>query len=117
MAAAQAGKHILLQKPMAFTLADCDAIIAAVRHYGVKFSLGKPVSVMAAWTPTRHPDALAGAVKLSLSRLSCDLVRGICRRHSCLPKGVTVIVSGLKIVLGSDNHANDHAEGARLPCD
>ncbi len=39
LAAAQAGKHILLQKPMALTLADCDAIIAAVEAAGVKFSL------------------------------------------------------------------------------
>lgn len=39
LAAAQAGKHILLQKPMALTLADCDAIIAAVRRHDVKFSM------------------------------------------------------------------------------
>lgn len=39
IAAAQAGKGVLLQKPMALTLADCDAIIAAVRQYGVKFSM------------------------------------------------------------------------------
>ncbi len=39
IAAAQAGKHILLQKPMALTLADCDAIIQAVRQAGVKFSM------------------------------------------------------------------------------
>ena len=38
-AAAQAGKHILLQKPMALTLADCDDIIQAVRQAGVKFSM------------------------------------------------------------------------------
>ncbi len=38
-AAAQAGKHVLLQKPMALTLAACDAIIAAVQRYGVLFSL------------------------------------------------------------------------------
>ena len=38
-AAAQAGKHILLQKPMALTLADCDAIIQAVRQAGIKFSM------------------------------------------------------------------------------
>lgn len=37
--AAQAGKGILLQKPMALTLADCDAIIAAVQRYGVPFSM------------------------------------------------------------------------------
>ena len=38
--AAAAGKHILLQKPMATTLEDCDRIIAAVHKYGVKFSMG-----------------------------------------------------------------------------
>src|SRR4051812_146736 len=30
IAAAEAGKHILLQKPIALTLEDCDRIIAAV---------------------------------------------------------------------------------------
>lgn len=39
LAAAQAGKGILLQKPMALTLEDCDAIIAAVGRYGVPFSM------------------------------------------------------------------------------
>ncbi len=39
IAAAQAGKGVLLQKPMALTLADCDAIIDAVRRYGIKFSM------------------------------------------------------------------------------
>jgi predicted dehydrogenase len=39
IAAAQAGKHVLLQKPMALTLADCDAIIDAVQHYNIQFSL------------------------------------------------------------------------------
>jgi predicted dehydrogenase len=37
--AAAAGKAILLQKPMATTLADCDRIIAAVKRSGVKFSM------------------------------------------------------------------------------
>ena len=39
LAAARAGKHILLQKPMALSLEDCDAIIEAVATAGVKFSL------------------------------------------------------------------------------
>jgi predicted dehydrogenase len=39
VAAAQAGLGVLLQKPMALTLEDCDAIIAAVRDTGVKFSM------------------------------------------------------------------------------
>lgn len=37
--AANAGKHILLQKPMALSLADCDAIISAVNDNQVKFSM------------------------------------------------------------------------------
>ena len=39
IAAAEAGKHVLLQKPMALTLEDCDAIIDAVERTGVKFSM------------------------------------------------------------------------------
>jgi predicted dehydrogenase len=39
IAAAQAGKHVLLQKPMALTIEDCDAIIAAVQQHGIKFSM------------------------------------------------------------------------------
>jgi predicted dehydrogenase len=37
--AAAAGKHILCQKPMATTLADCDRIIAAVAKHEIKFSM------------------------------------------------------------------------------
>jgi len=37
--AATAGKHILLQKPMATTLADCDRIAAAVEAAGVRFTM------------------------------------------------------------------------------
>lgn len=37
--AAAEGKHILLQKPMATTLPDCDRIIDAVHKAGIKFSM------------------------------------------------------------------------------
>ncbi len=39
IAAAQAGKHILLQKPMALTLEACDTIIGAVNDSGIRFSM------------------------------------------------------------------------------
>jgi predicted dehydrogenase len=39
LAAAAAGKHILCQKPMALTLADCDRMTAAVQQAGVKFMM------------------------------------------------------------------------------
>ena len=36
LAACEAGKHIFLEKPMAMTIADCDAIITAAEKAGVK---------------------------------------------------------------------------------
>lgn len=39
-AAAEAGKHIFLEKPMAVTLDECDAIIAATQQAGVKLQIG-----------------------------------------------------------------------------
>jgi phthalate 4,5-cis-dihydrodiol dehydrogenase len=38
--AAERGKHIILEKPMALTLADCDAIIAAVERHKVHLIVG-----------------------------------------------------------------------------
>jgi predicted dehydrogenase len=37
VAAAGAGKHVMMQKPMATTLADCDRIVEAVERAGVKY--------------------------------------------------------------------------------
>ncbi len=40
IAAAKAGKHVISEKPMATTVADCDAMIAACRAAGVMLSIG-----------------------------------------------------------------------------
>lgn len=40
IAAARAGKHVLLEKPMAPTVADCDRIIAAATDAGVQLLVG-----------------------------------------------------------------------------
>lgn len=39
--AAQAGKHIFCEKPMATNVTDCDAMIAAVKAAGVKLQMGQ----------------------------------------------------------------------------
>src|SRR5258707_15717889 len=38
--AAQHGKHVILEKPMALTLAGCDAILAAVERHKVHLIVG-----------------------------------------------------------------------------
>jgi len=40
LAALNAGKHVFLEKPMAITIADCDAIIAAAKRNGRKLYVG-----------------------------------------------------------------------------
>jgi predicted dehydrogenase len=40
VAAASAGKHVLLEKPMARSAAECSAIIAAAERHGIKLMIG-----------------------------------------------------------------------------
>jgi myo-inositol 2-dehydrogenase/D-chiro-inositol 1-dehydrogenase/scyllo-inositol 2-dehydrogenase (NAD+) len=40
VAAAKVGKHVLVEKPMALTLAECDAMIAAAKVAGVALQIG-----------------------------------------------------------------------------
>ena len=40
VAAAQAGKHVLCEKPMAMNAAECDAMLSAVEQAGVKLQIG-----------------------------------------------------------------------------
>src|SRR4051812_17480776 len=40
IAAAKAGKHVICEKPMANTVAECDRILAACKKAGVKLSVG-----------------------------------------------------------------------------
>jgi predicted dehydrogenase len=72
VAAAQAGKGVLLQKPMALTLEDCDAIIGAVQRYGVPFSMCYQMRA----DPVNH------AIKALLDEGAVGKVAVVRRRHS-----------------------------------
>ena len=72
--AAQAGKNILLQKPMATTLEDCDRIIAAVAESGVKFSM--------AFQMRRDP--VNRKIKALVERGTVGEIAVVRRRH-CIP--------------------------------
>ncbi len=49
LAALRAGKHVLLEKPMALTLGDCDELIAAARAAGRVLTIGHELRVSAQW--------------------------------------------------------------------
>lgn len=71
-AAARAGKGVLLQKPMALSLADCDRIIAAVEQAGVPFSMCYQM----------RADPVNRAIKQLLMEGAVGNVAVVRRRHS-----------------------------------
>ena len=72
VAAAQAGKAIFLQKPMALTLNDCDAIIAAVSRHAVPFSMCYQM----------RADPVNRAIKALLDDQAVGQVAIVRRRHA-----------------------------------
>jgi predicted dehydrogenase len=55
--AASAGKHILIEKPLATSVAECDAILAAVERHGVRLMVGH----------TQHVSPVQVTVKAALA--------------------------------------------------
>src|SRR4051812_21315204 len=49
VAALEAGKHVLLEKPMASTIPDCDRIVEAVRRSGKALSVGHEFRISPQW--------------------------------------------------------------------
>lgn len=72
VAAARAGKAVLLQKPMALTLADCDRIVAAVAETGVPFSMCMQM----------RADPVNLAIKRLLEERTVGNVAVVRRRHA-----------------------------------
>lgn len=49
LAAMARGKHVLLEKPMAITLDDCKAIVAAAKEHGVHLAVGHELRLSSQW--------------------------------------------------------------------
>jgi phthalate 4,5-cis-dihydrodiol dehydrogenase len=75
--AAQAGKHLLVEKPMAISLAECEAMIAAARKAKVQFVVGHSHSFDAPYARTRGLIAGGeyGAVKMISALNYTDFVQ------------------------------------------
>ncbi len=54
VAAAKAGKHILCEKPMALTVAQCDEMVGAARAAGVRLMVGYQPRFSASWQAVRR---------------------------------------------------------------
>lgn len=52
-AALAAGKHVLLEKPMATTIADCDRLVAAAARAETQLSVGHELRFSTQWAPIR----------------------------------------------------------------
>jgi predicted dehydrogenase len=74
IAAAEAGKNILCQKPMALSLRDCDRMIEAVERAGVRFAMAHQM----------RQDPANQAMKRVLDDGSLGEISVIRRRH-CIP--------------------------------
>lgn len=54
IAAAQAGKHVFCEKPMALCVADCDAMIEAAKSAGVKLMVGQVLRLIPGFRKARE---------------------------------------------------------------
>ncbi|MDH7569556.1 MAG: Gfo/Idh/MocA family oxidoreductase [Armatimonadota bacterium] len=69
--ALQAGKHVLVEKPIATTLADADAMIAAAREKGLVLSVAFTAQVDAACQQVRELIAAGAIGRVTGTRIVC----------------------------------------------
>lgn len=100
VAAAQAGKHILVEKPIATTVDDAQAIIDAAKTHGVKLMVAFPV---------RYAPAVVRARELIRSGGIGDVVAIAGTNHGTMPGGwfVDKALSGGGAVMDHTVHVAD----------
>lgn len=73
IAAAEAGVHVLVEKPLAITLADCDRMIEAARRHGVKLGM---ISQRRLYPPVQRVKAAIDAGKIGAPVLATTTMLG-----------------------------------------
>lgn len=68
--ALQAGKHVILEKPLGTTLAECDAVLAAARESGRKVAVNHELRVSQQWRQVREIIAADEIGRVSHQHLS-----------------------------------------------
>jgi len=72
LAAMAKGRHVLLEKPMAITLEDCQAIVAGARRHGVHLAVGHELRLSSQWGLIKRiiEEGVIGAPQYVLVELS-----------------------------------------------
>ena len=85
LAAMERGKHVLLEKPMATTLDDCKAIVAAAQKHGVHLAVGHEFRLSSQWGEIKRiiERGTIGEPQYVLVELS-RLVAGLMSTTGCL---------------------------------
>jgi len=71
-AALESGRHVLLEKPMCLSLADCDDLIAIAKHKKVQLAIGHELRLSSLWGGVKQliDDGFVGDPKYVLVELS-----------------------------------------------
>jgi predicted dehydrogenase len=101
LAALEHGKHVLVEKPMAMTLEDADAVIAAQRRTGLIVQVGYMRRYASAFV-----EAVARVKKLEGIRMA--------RVHAVIGHNEQFITSNSKVIRGMDVPAQVIEEGKQL---
>jgi predicted dehydrogenase len=94
IAAARAGKHVLVEKPMALTLADADAMIAACAEAGVQLGVALQRRIDPVFREVKTAIDAGGLGKLTLGTISVPYMRAQSYYDSAAWRGTWALDGG-----------------------